>query len=702
MPGGANLKQRIQSALEQQQPAGSSKQLGETEDVAIDLTTGLVESIVEDVLVSDEIRSQFNRLQIPLIKAAMKNDNFFADSRHPARRVVDQLGALTIPKGETGAKLRKIVNQVVNQIATGEGDGESEFATAAGQLEGVLEEQMAAYEKNVRSVVEACEHQAEVTQTIRKDTVARRQAQQEVPEELRQWFERAGRLQVGDRVAIDKGGRTHQETLAWVSGDQDKYVFVDGVGDKASSMIRQQLAMLLKRGLLRVLAESAVPAMERGMHEIMRKMHEDLAQKATQDPTTGLINQKAFLDRVNRTITDATQNSSEHVLCYLDLDHFGEINKKWGETAGDRLLRRFGIVLKKNMGEKGITARLPEDEFGLVLYQCSQADGHEFADRLRRAIASARCYWKGESLPLSVSIGLVPITDRSESVSALMEAAKAACMKAKQAGRDRVEVFQPKQDKANAHSIDHDKLLVDKILEGDRLELQAQRVEPIGEDADGKPHYEILLGIRDIRGNLASPEPLMRAAERSKQVTQVDRWVIQKALEWMAKNKRRLLKLGGFAINLSGLSLNDETLTEYVMDQFMKTKVPPGKVVFEVTETAAIERLSAAEEFLRVMKDFGCRFALDDFGTGNSSYDYLQQLAVDFVKVDGMFVKELETSASDYAMVKSIAEIGRYTGKKTIAEDVENEATLNKLKEIGVDYVQGSLVEKPMLLQELR
>ncbi|MDX1528391.1 MAG: DUF1631 family protein, partial [Gammaproteobacteria bacterium] len=158
LPGGANLKQRIQSALEQQQPAGSSKQLGEPEDAAIDLTTGLVESIVEDVLVSDEIRSQFNRLQIPLIKAAMKNDNFFADSKHPARRVVDQLGALTIPKGDTGAKLRKIVNQVVNQIATGEGDGETEFATAAGQLDAVLNEQMASYEQNVRRVVEACEH----------------------------------------------------------------------------------------------------------------------------------------------------------------------------------------------------------------------------------------------------------------------------------------------------------------------------------------------------------------------------------------------------------------------------------------------------------------------------------------------------------------------------------------------------------------
>ncbi len=708
-PGGMNLKERIQSALEAQQPIDVSKALGEAETAAIDLTTGLVESIVDDVLVSDAIRSQFKHLEIPLLKAVIKNNGFFADSNHPARRVVDQLGALTIPTDESGATLQNKVNQVVRQIASKEGDGESEFTDAVEQLEAVVKEQMEAYEKNVRDVVEACEEQVETTQSIRREALAARmkaggsehETQQEVPEELRLWLERARRLRVGDRVVIDKGGRTHQETLAWMSGDQDKYVFVDAAGKKASSMIRQEIAMLLKSGLLQVLAEAAVPAMERGMHMIMRKTHEKLVDKATQDATTGLLNRKAFLDRVNRAVSDAVQTHSKHVLCHLDLDHFGEINEKWGKIAGDKLLERFGIVLKKNMGAKSVTARLLEDEFGLVLNGCSQAKGHEIAERLRRAVASARCYWKGESLPLSVSIGVVPITDRSESVTALMEAAEAACAKAKEAGRDRVEVFQLDPEEVNARSDMAEAVKVAKILEGDRLQLKCQRVEPIGEDADGKPHYEILLGIRDKKGNLVSPEPFIRAAERSDQVTEVDRWVIRTALRWMAKNKRRLLKLGGFSINLSGLSLNDDSLTQYVLDQFMETKVPPGKVVFEVTETAAIDRLSTAEEFLRVMKDYGCRFSLDDFGTGHSSYEYLRHLSVDFVKIDGMFVKELETNPSDYAMVKSITEIGHFMGKKAIAEFVESEAILDKLKEIGVDYAQGNVVEEPMLLRQL-
>jgi len=262
-------------------------------------------------------------------------------------------------------------------------------------------------------------------------------------------------------------------------------------------------------------------------------------------------------------------------------------------------------------------------------------------------------------------------------------------------------MFQTEPEELDTRSNMSEAVKVARILEGDRLQLTCQRVEPIGENPDTKPHYEILLGIRDKRGDLVSPKAFIRAAERSDQITQVDRWVIRTALQWMAQNKRRLLQFGGFSINLSALSINDDSLTQYVIDQFMETKVPPGKVVFEVTETAAIERLSTAEEFIRVMKDYGCRFSLEDFGTGNSSYEYLRQLAVDFVKIDGMFVKDLETNPSDYAMVKSITEIGHLMGKKAIAEFVENETTLDKLKEIGVDYAQGNVVEKPMLLQQL-
>ncbi len=708
VPAGLDIKERIRSALEAQQPAGVSKQLGEAENDAIELTAGLVESIVDDVLVSDEIRSHLKRLEVPLVKAAVKNKDFFADSSHPARRVVDQLGALNIPKDKSGAKLRQIVDQVVSQIASKEGDGTSEFTDAAGKLDAVVKAQTAAYEKNVQAVVEECERQEEIITSRRKDASeaddfgTETRAAMAMTKEWRQWLERARRLQVGDRIAIQKGARTHQEDLAWVRNDQEKYVFVDAAGKKASSMIRQELAMQLKRGLVKVLEEVGVPAMERGMHRTMRKMHEKVVNKATQDATTGLLNLKAFLNRVNRAISDANQTHSEHVLCYLDLDRFGKINEKWGKTAGDRLLARFGIVLRKNVGDKGVTARLREDEFGLVLKRCSLEHGYEIVERLRRAVSSARCYLKGETLPLSVSIGVVPITDRSESVTALIKSAQAVCAKAKEAGRDCVKVFKPKTDEADTGSdITGTAEDVGKILQGDRLQLICQRLEPIGENADLKPHYEIQLAIRDEKGNLSSPEPFIRAAERSDQISKVDRWVIRTALQWMAKNKRRLLKLGGFSINLSGPGLNDDKLTKFVLDQLMETKVPPGKVLFEVTETAAIERLSTAEEFLRTMKDFGCRFSLEDFGSSDSSYEYLRRLPLDYVKIDRMFVKQLESNPNDYAIVKSITEIGHSMGMKTIAEFVENDATLGKLKEIGVDYAQGYGVEKPMLLQKL-
>ncbi len=706
-PGGLDIKERIRSALQAQQPAGVSKQLAEAENDAIDLTAGLVESIVDDVLVSDEIRSHLKRLEVPLVKAAMKNEAFFADPNHPARRVVDQLSALNIPNGNSGARLQKIVDLVVSQITSTEGDGSSEFTDAAHHLDAVVKQQMAAYENNVQAVVEDCERQEEIITSRRKgaseehDPGTETRAAMAMTKEWRQWLERASRLKVGDRVAIQKGGRTRQEALAWMRKDREKYVFVDAAGKKASSMIRQELAMQLKRGLMKVLEEAALPATERGMHMMTRKMHEKLVNKATQDATTGLLNLKAFQNRVERVVSDAVQTQSEHVLCHFDLDHFGKINEKWGKTAGDRLLARFGIVLTKNVGDKGITARLREDKFGLVLERCSLEQGYAIVERLRRAISSARCYLKGETLPLSVSIGVIPITHQSESVTTLMQAAEAACAKAKEAGRNCVKVFQLEPEKAKALSDIDGTFVVTKMLEGDRLQLQAQRVEPIADDADGKPHYEILLGVRNSTDDVVPPDHFMRAAERSNQLTQVDRWIIRTALQWMAKNKRRLLKLGGFAINLSGLSLNDDSFTKFVMDQFMETKVPPGKVLFEVTETAAIDKLSTAEEFLRTMKDFGCRFSLDEFGTGQSSYEYLRRLPVDYVKIDSMFVKELGTNPNDYAMVKSITEIGHSMGLKTIAEFVEDQATLHKLKEIGVDYAQGQAVGKPMLLQEL-
>jgi len=243
---------------------------------------------------------------------------------------------------------------------------------------------------------------------------------------------------------------------------------------------------------------------------------------------------------------------------------------------------------------------------------------------------------------------------------------------------------------------------LDRALAEDRLILNCQEVAPVDPDGGRDSHYEILLTMADESGNAMPPAEFILAAETYQRMALVDRWVIERVLSWMAANRDALERFGGFAINVSGHSMNDETFPDFVLQQFERTEAPTGKVCFEITETAAIANLENAREFMSRMKVIGCRFALDDFGTGLSSYSYLRNLPVDYVKIDGVFVKGLAADTDDYAVVRSINEIGHYLGKETIAECVETPAVMDRIREMGIDYAQGYFIGKPVPLQELR
>ncbi len=242
---------------------------------------------------------------------------------------------------------------------------------------------------------------------------------------------------------------------------------------------------------------------------------------------------------------------------------------------------------------------------------------------------------------------------------------------------------------------------IDRALDENRLVLNCQRIAPIGSDPDTEAHYEILLTMLDDRGEMIAPTDFIFAAESYNRMAAVDQWVIEHALAWMSKNRATLDRIGGISINISGHSINDEGFADFVLRQFSTSRVPTGKVCFEITETAAIANLDNAVNFINKMKLIGCKFSLDDFGTGLSSYSYLRNLPVDFIKIDGVFVKDLSDNPGDYAVVKSINEIGHFMGKKTIAEFVENDEILEQLREIGVDYAQGYGIERPCLLEQL-
>jgi two-component system CheB/CheR fusion protein len=427
-----------------------------------------------------------------------------------------------------------------------------------------------------------------------------------------------------------------------------------------------------------------------------RRMAREMTHQASHDALTGLVNRPEFEHRLQRVLTTAAAKKAEHALCYLDLDQFKIINDTCGHVAGDELLRQLGELLQEHVRKRDTLARLGGDEFGVLMEGCSVEQAQRVANTLRRAVEGFRFVWEDKSFTIGVSIGLVPITEASGSVSAMLSAADAACYAAKDRGRNRIHVY--REDDAELAQRHGEMRWVSRIqqaLEEDRFHLSLQPIIPIRTRDGAGEHCELLLWMEDEEGRRVPPGAFLPAAERYNLSIKLDRWVIGTALEWLTHHPKRLKRLHLCCINLSGHSLGDEDLLAFVFDKMKERRVSPEKICFEITETAAISNLSAVTRFIKALKELGCRFALDDFGSGLSSFAYLKNLPVDFLKIDGLFVKDIINDPIDLAMVKSINEIGHVMEKETIAEWVESDSILEKLREIEVDYAQGYSIGRP-------
>ena len=433
-----------------------------------------------------------------------------------------------------------------------------------------------------------------------------------------------------------------------------------------------------------------------------RRLSKQLSYDASHDALTGLFNRREFEIRLQRALETAQAENVEHAVCYLDLDQFKIVNDSCGHVAGDELLRQLAAALKTCVRSGDCLARLGGDEFGVLLENCPLKFAVRVAHSLLRTVRDFQFVWDNKSFPIGVSIGLVPVDNRSETINDLLMAADSACYAAKDHGRNRIHVYQ-QDDKelAERHGEMQWVIRIKRALEQDRLLLYAQTIAPVQEGIEQGKHYEVLVRMADEDGRVVPPGAFLPAAERYNMSTSIDRWVLRTILNWLGHHSDHLDKLFMCSINLSGLSLGDETFLSDIMSDIPKSSVPPEKICFEITETAAISNLQVAIHFIQSLKDLGCNFALDDFGSGLSSFAYLRNLPVDYLKIDGMFVKNIAEDSIDLAMVKSINEVGHVMGKKTIAEFVEDEAILEKLVEIGVDYAQGYGIGKPGPIGEM-
>jgi len=685
---------------EQHLTTGITKRIGERDSSIMDVTKNLFDSLLHDMLVENSVRQWIKKLEIPLLKMALQDDSLFSDKNHVARQVVNKISQLEGYTNDGGTdshnaiskKIDNILSRIVDNIDTNPGI----FNQALNEVDAMIKIQDQAYKENIQDVVQESDQNYKNHAQTRNIIDNKQQWQP--------WEKQAHRLNVGDWLLFShSSSRDQRLRLAWVSLNHDYFVFVNLKGLKEIALDLNELSQRLRDSTAIILESADEPALDRAQYSILDNLHKQLIYESTHDQLTGLINRREFEHTLNNILSNNEEVGCQHVLCYLDIDQFGIINSSYGYDAGDKLLVEFSDILLRNLNGKATLSRVNGDAFALFLENKTAAEARNIINFQIDNLKDYRFQWEDNKLVITLNISLVPITDFKEGASELLRIAEMNCRTAKQTGSKKIHVYQ-RDDKSSAQNqnIIEQVMKIDHMLENGNIELHCQRIAPIQTGNIDQPHHsEVLISIKDDQGNMIPTQDFILAAEHYKRITVIDRWVIANTLEWMSEHKDIMAGIGGMAINLSGISVNDESFLNDVLDLIANSDVPREWICFEITETAGITNLSDATEFINKIKETGCHFSLDDFGSGLSSYSYLKNLPVDYLKIDGIFVKEMHKNPDDHAVVKSICEIGHFMGKKIIAEFVENDTILEQLKTIGIDYAQGYGIDKPKPLNDL-
>jgi diguanylate cyclase (GGDEF)-like protein/PAS domain S-box-containing protein len=434
----------------------------------------------------------------------------------------------------------------------------------------------------------------------------------------------------------------------------------------------------------------------------LRGITRQMSYQASHDALTGLVNRREFERRLEESLEAAHANTARHVLCYLDLDRFKVVNDTCGHMAGDSMLREVASLIKETVRDSDTVGRLGGDEFGLLLVGCPLDKARQIADDVVRKIGDYRFVWKDKIFNIGVSVGLIEISRESGAPEELMSAADSACYVAKKQG-NHVHVYSARDEAVARHRGEiHWLQRLQTALKENSFELMAQPIMAVNPASDG-PALEILLRLQDdgVPGGI-SPVEFLRAAERYRLMADVDRWVVQAALTALGRGGIRLPPNRSLAINLSGQTLGDPQFLEYVVEVLDRTGVAPDQLCFEVTENSVITNIEHAERFIGVLHGMGCRFALDDFGRGLSSFGNLKNLSLDYLKIDGSFIRNLSTDPVNQAMVAAMIKLARTLNFQIIAEQVEDAGALEAAKKMGVDFVQGYHLARPEALVKAR
>ena len=429
-----------------------------------------------------------------------------------------------------------------------------------------------------------------------------------------------------------------------------------------------------------------------------REISRKLAYQATHDALTGLVNRREFERQVEEVLQDARSNDTHNAFCYMDLDQFKVVNDTCGHIAGDGLLVELAKMIKNRVNEGDTVARLGGDEFGILMRNVPLQEARAMAEEIRNRIRDYRYLWEGQTFEVGISIGVVPIRPDTTAAVEVFSNADIACFVAKDMGRNQIHVSNLDDvEQARRHLEMQWSVRIPSALENNQFVLYFQKITPLDATRGEAPRCELLVRMREEDGSLVLPGRLIPAAERFRHMPEIDRWVIHNALKLIAQHGNQL-GMAAYAINLSGQSLGQEDLLDFVKREILRSGVKPSLITFEITETSAIRNVSHAARFMSELKKMGCQFSLDDFGSGLSSFGYLKMLPVDYLKIDGSFVRNMLHDDHDHSIVIAISQIAKTLNIACVAEWIEDEATLIALKEIGVDYGQGFFLHRPEIL----
>ena len=529
-----------------------------------------------------------------------------------------------------------------------------------------------------------------------------------LPPELEdsRWVSRAKGISVGDWVEVRlDSGDTRRLRLVWGGEDSLRFVFLSPKGMSEISYGFPEFVQKLSEGEAWLVESGDIPFLDQSLFSVVEDVYRKLNFQATHDALTGCMHRHDFEKQVSQLISTLPLSAEEHsaALMVLDIDEFSVINASYGAEAGDALLRQVANTLQ-NQSESRFrefhVGRIGGNEFAILINNISTEDCLDFAESLRRHFEQ-QVFQHGQSdYRATVSISIKPVTGAGDSAGDLLNQASLSLKTAKKHGGNRIELARDNRDRPR---IDMPQWVteIDRTIRDGSLYLRAQPIVALAPETGEGKMYELLLGLKDSAGKEISPQGYIEAAEQFKRSTRVDLWVVSEVMAWMRENPEALDKIATLNVNLSGSSLSDDTFMLGLESNLRANQELAHKLCFEVTETSAVANLHFASDFMREMKRLNCRFALDDFGTGLSSYAYLQKLPVDFVKIDGIFVKDMATNLTNYAMVRSINELCHFLDLQTIAEYVEDMEIMDTLKEIQVDYAQGFAIAKPRRLDSL-